>query len=299
MRSSSLVAIQPAGSSTPFFCVPGIGGVAFYLQALAHHLGPDQPFYGLQPVGLDGESAAHTRIEDMAAHYIEEVKHVQANGPYLVGGHSFGALVAYEMAKQLLEYGDEVAQLVILDALAPKGATQSARDDEDEVAVMLAIAEQLERFFGKDLGITAAALRGLGPDERPHYLQQRLVAAGVIPAGRGMRQVHGLIQIPLIHSRIRYVPRRVQVPRITVFRANDLGLRDFIVSKVISAAGGGPDASFGWDLFSAAPVRVQVVPGDHYTMMDEPHVQALAKHLGDCLKQACDTEDRGAANAAR
>ena len=196
--------------------------------------------------------------------------------------------MAYEMAKQLLERGDEVAQLVILDALAPNGSTQSAHDDVDEVSVMLANAEQLERYFGKDLGISAASLLGLGSDERPHYLHQQLEAAGVLPQRAGIRQVRGLIQVPRIHSRIRYIPRQVPIPRITVFRGNDSGLEDFIDSENISSAGAGPDASFGWAPFSTAPVRVQVVPGDHYTMMHEPHVQALAKHLGDCLKHACD-----------
>jgi amino acid adenylation domain-containing protein len=89
---SSLVAIQPNGTKRPFFCVPGIGGNVTDFYELALQLGNEQPFYGLQAVGLDGKSKPYTNIEDMATHYIMQT--VQPQGPYLLGGHSFGALVA-------------------------------------------------------------------------------------------------------------------------------------------------------------------------------------------------------------
>jgi len=91
---SSLVAIQPNGTKRPFFCVPGIGGNVTDFYELALKLGNEQPFYGLQAVGLDGKSKPYTNIEDMATHYIKEMQTVQPQGPYLLGGHSFGALVA-------------------------------------------------------------------------------------------------------------------------------------------------------------------------------------------------------------
>jgi acyl carrier protein len=91
---SSLVAIQPNGTKLPFFCVPGIGGNVTDFYELALQLGNEQPFYGLQAVGLDGKSKPYTNIEDMATHYIKEMQTVQPQGSYLLGGHSFGALVA-------------------------------------------------------------------------------------------------------------------------------------------------------------------------------------------------------------
>ena len=66
---TSLVPIQPGGSRPPFFCVPGAGGNAIYLYNLARHLGPGQPFYGLQGVGIDGEDKPHTTVEAMAPLY--------------------------------------------------------------------------------------------------------------------------------------------------------------------------------------------------------------------------------------
>nr|VFK17518.1 MAG: HAD-superfamily phosphatase, subfamily IIIC/FkbH-like domain-containing protein/amino acid adenylation domain-containing protein [Candidatus Kentron sp. LPFa] len=84
-----LVAIQTGSAdATPFFCLPGAGGNVLYLHALARALGEDQPFYGLQAVGLDGETEPDASIEDMAARYIREIRTVQPHGPYLLGGHT-------------------------------------------------------------------------------------------------------------------------------------------------------------------------------------------------------------------
>ncbi|HEY9874808.1 MAG TPA: amino acid adenylation domain-containing protein, partial [Candidatus Obscuribacterales bacterium] len=98
---SPLVPIQPNGSNPPFFCVHPIFGVVLPYYELGHHLGKDQPFYGLQPLGIDGKKPPLTRIEDMASYYIEALQVVQPRGPYFLGGWSFGGLVAFEMAQQL------------------------------------------------------------------------------------------------------------------------------------------------------------------------------------------------------
>ncbi len=116
---SPLVAIKPRGKNPPFFCVHPIFGVVFPYVELAFQLGENQPFYGLQPKGIDGESSPLTSIEDMAADYIAALRTVQPKGPYFLGGWSFGGLVAFEMAQQLLAAGDEVALLAVLDTLAP------------------------------------------------------------------------------------------------------------------------------------------------------------------------------------
>jgi surfactin synthase thioesterase subunit len=97
----SLVPLYREGSRRPFFFVsPHSGEVAGFVE-LARHLAPDRPFYALQPQGLDGRTPAHTRVEDMAAHYLEEIRSVQASGPYLLGGRCYGGRVALEMARQV------------------------------------------------------------------------------------------------------------------------------------------------------------------------------------------------------
>ena len=117
---SSLVPMQPKGSKLPFFCVHGVGGNVVGFHELSQEMKPDYPFYGLQSLGLDGNHACHTRIEDMASHYLDEIRTVQAEGPYHLGGFSLGGLVAYEMARQLLARKEEVGLLVLFDTYAGK-----------------------------------------------------------------------------------------------------------------------------------------------------------------------------------
>jgi thioesterase domain-containing protein len=112
---SSLVALQEGGSNPPFFCIHGADGLVFLYRDLARHLGPDQPFYGLQSQGLDGESPFHTRIEDMAALYIEEIQTVQPEGPYHLGGYCMGGTIALEMAQQLLAQGHSIGLVALLE----------------------------------------------------------------------------------------------------------------------------------------------------------------------------------------
>ena len=105
------MAVQPNGSRPPFFWVHGDHSVAI----LPTYLGPDQPLYGLEHQSQDGQPARYTRVEDIAAHYLREVRSEYPHGPYLLGGYSFGAVVAFEMAHQLRRAGEQVDVLFLLD----------------------------------------------------------------------------------------------------------------------------------------------------------------------------------------
>ena len=96
------------------------------LAPLGGALGADRPLYGFQPQGLDGALPAHATIEAMAAHYIAEMKSVQALGPYAIGGHCAGSWVAFEMARQLQTAGDEVTLLIY-----PSGASRFELYEDD------------------------------------------------------------------------------------------------------------------------------------------------------------------------
>ena len=104
---SLLVPFQRRGAKPPFFCV--LGGVA-----LARHTAPDQPFYLFRAYGYDGVRSPST-AEEMAGGYLKEIRALQPEGPYYLGGHSIGGLVAFEMAQQLRRQGQEVAFLALLD----------------------------------------------------------------------------------------------------------------------------------------------------------------------------------------
>lgn len=112
---SPLVAVQPNGSRPPFFCMHGAGGNVLIYRELSKLLGNDQPFYGLQSQGLDGVAPPLTRIEDMAALYVKEIRRIRPSGPYLLGGYCLGGTIAYEVAQQLRSQGQEVTLLALFD----------------------------------------------------------------------------------------------------------------------------------------------------------------------------------------
>lgn len=102
----------------PFFCVGGAHGAAYYLIKLAREVGSAHPFYGLRAPGYDGTEPLRT-VEELAERFIESIKAIQPYGPYLLGGHSFGGLVAYEMGCRLRAEGEEVTRIVLLDTHLP------------------------------------------------------------------------------------------------------------------------------------------------------------------------------------
>ncbi len=111
----SLVPMQTKGSKPPLFFIHGGGGDLYGCLAIARQLAPDQPAYGLQAVGVDGKTARQTSVEQMAAHYVQEIRSFQPEGPYHLAGYSVGGIFAFEVAQQLCRTGQRVAMLGLLD----------------------------------------------------------------------------------------------------------------------------------------------------------------------------------------
>lgn len=110
----NLAALQPNGNRIPFFCVHGDEANHHIMR----HLGKDQPYYAFFHQGEDGAPFKHNGVEGIARHYVSELLSVQPEGPYLLGGYSFGGIVAYEMAQQLRAAGHDVPLLVMFDMAA-------------------------------------------------------------------------------------------------------------------------------------------------------------------------------------
>jgi acyl carrier protein len=119
-RWSSLIPVSSAGSRPPFLAATAGDGNSVGFAALARSLPAHQPFYALQPRGLDGRAPLHVTVEAMAGHYIDELRHIQAEGPYLLGGRCLGGLIAFEMARQLTAADREVALIAVFDSLGPR-----------------------------------------------------------------------------------------------------------------------------------------------------------------------------------
>jgi len=116
---SSLVTIQAKGSRPPLFLIHAIGGNVLNYSVFPDYLGPEQPIYGLQARGLDGITEPFYDIQSMAKHYAAEIRTIQPQGPYFIGGGSFGGSVSLEIARQLRKEGQEIALLAMFDTYGP------------------------------------------------------------------------------------------------------------------------------------------------------------------------------------
>ena len=112
---SPLVALRSEGAEPPFFFVHGLGGTVMRFHDLARHMGDDRPFLCFQAQGIDGKLPVLDRVDPMAELYCEHLRKVQPDGPYYLGGYSFGGLVALEMARRLADAGQEIALLALVD----------------------------------------------------------------------------------------------------------------------------------------------------------------------------------------
>jgi amino acid adenylation domain-containing protein len=276
INKSPLVAMQPKGSRPPFFCVHPRSGSVLGLLPIAHYMGEDQPFYGIQDPNTveyseSGEANLAVTLEEMAAHYVEAVKTAQPRGPYHLGGWSFGGFVAFEMAQQLVRQGDEVGLLAILDA-----AKSERLGRADEAELLAIICEEM------GAPISAEILRPLRPIQRSRYVAQRLEAANLMPADVSLTWID--FELSIFKARLWAVDHHVfktYPGRITLFRAAEPDAYHSEYPDPILA-----DPARGWGQHSTEPVDVQVVPGNHVTICREPNVGVLAEKLMACLEEA-------------
>ena len=118
-QQRAIVPLQPRGARDPVFAVPGHNGDVFCYRALAQHLGDDQPFFGLQPPGVDGQSEPFRRVEDLAAYLAAQIRAYRPDGPYVIAGYCAGGTVAFELARQLLQHGATLRFLALFAGSYP------------------------------------------------------------------------------------------------------------------------------------------------------------------------------------
>ena len=285
-NSSCLIPIQPNGSKLPFFCIPGAGGEPFYLYHLGRYLGADQPLYSFQANNLDGLEPA-TRIKDMASHYIQAMQAVQPRGPYFLGGHSLGSIVAFEMATQLLHQGHIVALVVMIDMSAPTSKDKQARIeriDWDHARWLIELIKAVEVSLSTNIDISYDTLQSLPVEEQLKYVLQHLKMVNMLPPNAEITQMKNMVQALKANSLslINYVPEQIYPGRITLLRASETP-PERLASKFSEIS---QDSTWGWSEYSSEPVDIHFVPGNHITMMAEPHVQVLAERLKVCIEQA-------------
>jgi amino acid adenylation domain-containing protein len=257
-----LLAIERSGSRTPLFCVHGAGGHALNLHDLARRMGAGRPFYAFQARGVDGISEPHATIPEMASAYLAELRAVQARGPYFLAGYCAGGLVAYEMAQQLLEAGESVAFLGLIDLyrpgipLGPTGPRHWAR----------ILVERPPREIWRRA--RAKIQRDL----------RRLAQTIALARCRAWRRTipHALRDEWLTRAFLRASARYALRPfpgKLHLFRARESG-------ELFA----GVQDDLGWAGYGAGGLMVRHIPGDHYSLMREPNVQLLAAELAEALR---------------
>lgn len=248
---TSLVAIQPGGTKSPFFCVHGAGGAVIRFFDLAQYLGSDQPVYGLQATGAAGNDTVHSRVEDMAAAYIREIRTVQPEGPYLLGGYSFGGIVALEMAQQLIAQGRLPRLVVLFDTFCP-----SANDT-----------------FGEKCYAVFKTFR-VPPDAKPGHVSRKMKTVV-----RGLQRRLSEMRVPRELKQVRRTCQeaakayvlRAYPGRIILFRSSERPMTHF------------HDHYAGWSAVACGGLEIHEIGGDHDDVLLEPQVQLVAEQLKACL----------------
>lgn len=275
------VALRGFVSQTPVFCVGGLGGTVHYLMALAGELGAPHPFIAFQAPGVDGAEAPMRSVEEMARRYLDELRAIQPVGPYVLAGHSFGGLVAYEMAQRLTERGETVSHVFLVDTSAAQGA--GAHGEAEDIMAMFELVNMFRRFLGKPQSLLQhGEIAGLAPDQQRAVLAQQLGSeGGLLPGSAAANVLEVYMASFAAIERYRPVPYSGAV---TLFRAEE-GLPPESKHPARALKVFFDDASLGWKGLCPA-LRIIEVPGDHFSMVLPPHVASLAEAMRSSLADA-------------
>ncbi|MDO8540968.1 MAG: non-ribosomal peptide synthetase [Opitutaceae bacterium] len=271
----SLLAIQPNGGRLPLYLVHGVGGGMLwgYIN-LSRHLGNDQPVYVFRSNWATGGIRFET-IEEMATRYVRELRTFQPQGPYSLGGYCFGGNVAFEMARQLESQGQKIATLALMNCSPPNSDYYRFRWSPAGLA-----------RFGVNLAVWLIDFIGWDEQIRRHYVRWKLgqgkrrVAAwwqrnDKTDAEAGSGEIVNLAGLPDEQRQLYKVHLRALTSyhcqpyggAVTLFRTRGHPL----VSSF--------DAHYGWDEFARGGVTLRRMPGGHDSLLQEPHVQAVASTL--------------------
>lgn len=270
---SPLVTLQPEGDQTPLFLVHPSGSNLLVYQFLAERLAPDTPVHMLEAPALHRFGT----VEELAAHYAEAIRATAPHGPYRLGGLSFGGLVAFETARQLTRAGEHVETVTMFES-SLAGPAPTDLSEEDLLAYRTVhFTHVFELIFGKRIPLTEDELRGLGPDKQLEVLYERIDGTFQGEVGTGL---------------LRRTVEDVQHVR-ELIRAYRPGPYDDPVHLFIGLEPMPPhlndpefyrgDRALGWDAH-LPDLRIVDTPGNHLTLLNPPHVDALAQHMRDIAR---------------
>jgi acyl transferase domain-containing protein/thioesterase domain-containing protein len=271
---SHLIAIQPQGSRIPLFCVHAVGGDVVFYQPLSRALGDGQPFYAFRSPLLTEGRIRETSVEELASLYVEELRAFCPRGPYLLGGASFGGLIAYEMAQQLSAQAAEPALLFLFDTSAP-GSVQRVESTEK-----LRAFRQKLRDEGFPYLVRKAVKKGehwwqlLVKQAKDAACFSYHLADRELPLGLRYYQVEKVHRSAMVRYRIRPYPGKI-----ALMRAIERGYRGMEFLGTREA----PD--LGWGALAGGGLQIRDVAGEHGNVLRDPQVQTVAEALNAVLPE--------------
>ncbi len=265
-RWRTLVVMQGKGALPPFACVAGMGGTLNNLRQLAVLMGEGRPFYGLQPPGADDMDRLLYSVEELATHYVTELRKVQPRGPYCLGGYSGGGIAAFEMARQLTADGEEVSFLGFIDSFSPALPQRSLTS-----RAMIHVNRVREMGPGY---LWTTAMRRIAMERSNMRLRLSRPLGRILPD----RFRYEAVQESFVVAEARYRPT-AQDQRATLFRAREESAISLWTAVDV-------DEMHGWGRYLTQGVDVQFCPGNHATMCEEPNVRVLAAKLRSALDAA-------------
>lgn len=314
---SPLVEIKAGDSKKPpLFCVHGGGFNVLIYRYVAEGLDPDQPVYGLQARGLDGDRRSIAdRLEDMATDYIQQIKTVQPQGPYLLAGLSNGGNIALEMAQQLLAQGEQIALLAMFDCYAPDGITLLPTKQRFCSSLKYALRYSLPRFATRvrDKGLLSTLSHTVKPSKpsgqedkttaKPTEAKRPQTATKKLDFDSAMDRIS---QYVLEHSPWVFFTPKAQLRDVESTVGDNLKQLEETYSKIHKAytvkpyagritlfkAGEVPpgfhvDPFLGWGKIAAEGVELHQIPGHHISLMTSP---VLAQKMRATLEKALDPQ---------
>lgn len=273
-QNLSLVEIQPHGSKPPLFLFEG---VSIY-HPLIPYLGPDQPIYGLIALRKDGVNGPANQIEEIASYYINELVKVQPEGPYYLGGLSFGGIVAFEVAQQLAARGQETRFVFMFDAMLPSAYKP--------VSVYQRLRFHSKKVAKQGLGyiINLILDRSTNVVDRINILMRKMVSR--YRKTKEVKQSTCTIEYLMVKQMIdeserAYVPKPYH-GKVVMFRAMDAQESESV----------NLDADLGWKPYVKDGMTIYDVPGDHLGILLEPNVGAIGNRMKLLLQDSYAANDR-------
>jgi thioesterase domain-containing protein len=263
---STLVAIQPGGTRPALYLVHNIcGGIECY-DVLAKALGPDQPIYAFRHASYESEHGLG--VQELASIYIRDLLAFDPTGHHLLGGYSFGGLVAFEMAQQLEAIGQRPAMVVMLDTWLPSYRTTLSLGEQAQIFSQNARALGLKYIWGKILN-------------KRHYWQRLAKNEFLRIAGWACKRIGCNPPRLVREARVE----RVNFESLQTYRpAHYAGyvLHMFCKDRQETLSKRG-DPYLGWGILKDAQFEMYPIPFDHSSLLKEPSTFLIAQHLQNIL----------------